>query len=442
MYRLGQVALSQDVVVDESTEYELINTAKQTDPRYDNEEGFFQYSVDELREMARNFNNGVAGIEIAVDLNHDPEKLAYAWIKPGSMYVAPSRKMAGEYSLYAQLHRFTSTGRQMVAEGTVRYFSLQIRNNVKRWINNTKQTFNNVIYGLAFTNIPVIKGLSPTFSEQEKNINKKIMDKFVQFLSELEAKKQAPSSDEREQLIKDFAALSSEDQTSLGDRVYAVIDIEEVETPEETPAEAQEVEVAEQAEQAAPEASAGENEGESQEETSEASEPAAEKAPEETPAPEVEEAQVSAPSVPAEVTASEVNYAERLASVEKQLSDALSQNKQLLEQQRDVKLGEVADGLVLSKDRKVGFTPAVKTNLVAFMRSLSDEQVASFQKIFSEIKSVDLGVHGSAAGAPKALTDSEKVATANAKAKELMSADKSLSETMAVEKAYRELGLI
>lgn len=444
LYRVGQVAfsdqllLSEDGAIDEGKEYELINTAKQTDPRYDNEDGFFQYSVEELQEMAKNFNDGIAGIEIAVDLNHDPQKIAYAWIKPQSMYVAPSRLNPGEYSLYAQLHRFTTAGKQMVAEGAVRYFSLQIRSNVKRWINDTKQTFNNVIYGLALTNIPVFKGLSPTFSEQNTQINKNNMDKFVTLLSELEAKNKALTSEERDALVKDFAALSSEDQTTLGDRVYAVIDIEDESNSDESSEEATEQAPAEQAD--APVAKEDESVAEGAETTVSDEDKAPVASAEvaaETPAVQPVETPVET-----EVKASEVNYAERLAAVERELSETRSQNKMLLEQAREVKLSEVADSFVLGSDRKVGFTPAIKGEIVAFMRTLSDTQVSEFQKLFSNIKHVDLKVHGSAAGAPKALTDSEKVAQANAKAKEFMLADKSLSETVAIEKAYRDLGFI
>lgn len=77
---LGEEGFSED------KEYELITTAKQTDFRY----GDFQYSKDELELMAKNFNENIVGTEIPVDLNHDPEHIALAWIKPGSMIVRES----------------------------------------------------------------------------------------------------------------------------------------------------------------------------------------------------------------------------------------------------------------------------------------------------------------------------------------------------------------
>jgi len=64
--------------------------------------------------MAKNFNDNIVGTEIPVDLNHDPEHIAYAWIKPGSMEVKQSTNLDGHHSLYAQLYRFTPEGKDIV----------------------------------------------------------------------------------------------------------------------------------------------------------------------------------------------------------------------------------------------------------------------------------------------------------------------------------------
>jgi hypothetical protein len=55
-----------------------MTTAKQTDSRYGN----FEFTKKDLEEMATNFNENIVGTEIPVDLNHDPEHIAYAWITP------------------------------------------------------------------------------------------------------------------------------------------------------------------------------------------------------------------------------------------------------------------------------------------------------------------------------------------------------------------------
>ncbi len=140
----------------------MITTAKQTDSRY----GDFEYSKDELETMAKHFNEDVVGTEIPVDLNHDPEHIALAWIKPGSMVVKESTRLPGQYSLYAQLYKFTPDGKEKVETGALRYFSLQIQHQFAKIVDNSKKVYKLVIRALALTNMPVIKDMAPTLSEK------------------------------------------------------------------------------------------------------------------------------------------------------------------------------------------------------------------------------------------------------------------------------------
>lgn len=118
--------------------------------------------------MAKNFNDDVVGTEIPVDLNHDPEHIALAWIKPGSMVVRESTKLKGQYSLYAQLYRFTPDGKEKIETGALRYFSLQIQHQMSKFVDNAKKVYKLVIRALALTNMPVIKDMAPTLSEKNK----------------------------------------------------------------------------------------------------------------------------------------------------------------------------------------------------------------------------------------------------------------------------------
>jgi len=163
----------------EDKEYELITTAKQTDHRY----GDFQYSKEQLETMAKNFNDNVVGTEIPVDLNHDPEHIAYAWIKPWSMVVKESTQLKGEYSLYAQLYRFTPEGEDMIKTWKLRYFSLQIQHEFSKFVDNVKKVYKLVIRAMALTNMPVIKDMAPTLSEEKNKplfFNHSHMEKTVE----------------------------------------------------------------------------------------------------------------------------------------------------------------------------------------------------------------------------------------------------------------------
>jgi hypothetical protein len=197
--------------------FEFIHTGKVYTNRY----GDVQFSQEQLEEMATNFNDGVAGMEIAVDINHDPEKRAYAWIAPQSLYVAPSRNEVGQYSLYGKLHRYTPEGEHFVRTGAFRYFSIEVHYDVKRYIAGKLKVFKNVLMGLALTNFPAIKGLSPTFSDtliSNKNAN---METLKIFLSAL-ASKETVSKEEKTLLSTMVASLSDEEKEEINEEVAEV----------------------------------------------------------------------------------------------------------------------------------------------------------------------------------------------------------------------------
>ncbi len=163
LYSQPEITFSEWETFSEDKQYELITTAKQTDSRYWD----FAYSKSDLENMAKNFNDDIVWTEIPVDLNHDPEHIAYAWIKPKSMEVKKSTKLDWQYSLYAQLYKFTPEGKDLVTNWKVRYFSLQIQNKFEKFVDKTKKVYNLVIRALALTNMPVIKDMAPTFAEAD-----------------------------------------------------------------------------------------------------------------------------------------------------------------------------------------------------------------------------------------------------------------------------------
>ena len=87
------------------------------------------------------------------------------------MEVKESSKLEGQYSLYAQLYRFTPEGKDLVSKWKIRYFSLQIQNKFEKFIDKTKKNFKFVIRALALTNMPVIKDMAPTFNESNLLFN-------------------------------------------------------------------------------------------------------------------------------------------------------------------------------------------------------------------------------------------------------------------------------
>ncbi len=202
-----------EIILDEwedvlKKQFELLTTAKQTDSRYWN----FEFSKKDLQEMATNFNSNIVGTEIPVDLNHDPEHIAYAWISPGSMEVKESTKIKGQFSLFANLYKFTPEWKDMVQTGKIRYFSLQIQHKFEKFVDKTKKVFNNVIRALALTNMPVIKDMSPTFNEDVNKSGKNNLSNNPNGIMEKEMKEMQDNH------AKELADAKLANETALSEK--------------------------------------------------------------------------------------------------------------------------------------------------------------------------------------------------------------------------------
>jgi len=323
---------------DPNAEFEILTTAKHIDSRY----GEFQYKQSDLEEMAKNFNEEVVGTDIAVDLNHDQECIALAWIKPASMSVKPSRKLAGEYSLYAQLCKFSPKGEEYVSTGALRYFSVELQFKMDRMISGVKKTFKNVIRGLALTNRPVVKDMNPIFSES--NIHNPIqMNKFNEMLEALKAKSIVTKVEFSE--LKKLADEAVEADAEVKGEVEAAT--AEVEAKVEEPAKAtDEKALAELAEKAVRKAL----------------------------------------SESGKSTFSAADVAVMLADATKEaIKEPMKRLNEVLDNARGAKLSAQVKGLCLSEDKNVGFKAAQQDKVLAFVKKLSDEMASEYFSIHSDI---------------------------------------------------------
>lgn len=348
----------------EDKEYELISTAKQTDPRY----GEFNFSKEQLEEMATHFNEDIVGTDIPVDENHDPNHKALAWMKKGSARVAPSKKLKGQYSLYAKLERYTPKGMEYMKTGAYRYFSLQIQNKFEKVVEGTKKVFSNVIRSLALTNQPVIKDLAPTFSEAQLKLNNNVMN-ITQFL----------------ELAQNFL---KEEKVSQSQLVTLKTLSEGFEGDDKTKADEKVKEAEEKAEPAE-----GKEGGEGDEGKEGAADPA-EKAGEEA-AKELSEKLKGKESF----NLSEVQDIMKTA-VAAALKPVARQLNEVMVGQREKNLSEQVNTLSLSDTQQVGFKPEAKGKVLDFVKTLSDVQAAKYFEIHKDIiTSVDLNEYGNAISA-------------------------------------------
>lgn len=355
--------------------------------QYTDRYGDFAFTQEQLEDMARNFNANVAGHEIAVDVNHAPERRAYAWIQPNSMFVAPSVIAQGEYSLYAKLYRFTPEGEHFVKTGAFRYFSIEYVKKHTAWIDGVKQTVQNVILGLALTNRPAVKGLAPTFSELTNPTEMEIVTKLLSALKT----RDIVSKEDKEMLAMVLSDLSEEDAEAVKADVEEITNKPEVE--------------------------------EVKEEAKEEEAPAGEEAPEaEAPA-----------EAPAEAVLSELVQM-------KQTNEAMAQELSALKAEKAER--EVADcfsALVISEDNKTGFVKTAEEKVTSFLKGLDESQRAVFSELVKEVKNVDFAVHGTEEFADASEEGMEK--KAQKLAQEKMAAKKGLKKFEALAEAYKELGM-
>ncbi len=407
-YTFSQFALSEGF--DKDADFEFLHTGKNTDPRY----GDFRFSKEELEEMANNFNSDVRGVEIAVDINHDPSKRAYAWIKPGSMYVSSSSKLDGEYSLYGKLHRYSDEGEKMLKNGVYRYFSLEIVGKLTTVIKDIKKTFKNVITGLALTNTPVIKGLRATYSENLLP-NTHNMTEFKALVTELLQKGHATLS-EKEQVADLFVGLSKDQQGHLQTQLSEVDGLPE--EPTEAPAE-QVPDVASSAPETAPVEVPAEVPAEAQPEV-----------------PTVVETPVAALS---EDASQQLAESMRLAEENKALKEQVAQFAEAI---RGEKVAQQVKGLMLSEARPIGIAPgngnANEARLKSLLMSLSESQAAELVSLLSEVSSVDFKEHGKNVGE---LSLSEKEALLDETADAVLAKNPTMPKHEAMAVAAKQLGL-
>jgi len=368
--------------ISENIAYELVRTGMQYTDRY----GDFAFTREQLEEMSTNFNAGIAGHEIAVDVNHDPERRAYAWIQPGSMYVGPSMIVQGEYSLYARLHRFTPEGEHFVKTGAFRYFSIEYVKSFNTWIDGVKKSAKNVILGLALTNRPAVKGLAPTFTD----LNHSDMEILTKLLSNLKTR-EIVSKEDKDMLATLLSDLPEEDAEAVK------ADVEEVNAK---PEEVEKEEVVE-------------------EEKAEDAEPAKEEAPE--------------ADAPAEASLSElVTMKEQVATMAQELS-ALRAEKE------EASISLLFSSLVISEENPTGFVKTSEEAVKSFLRSLNEGQRAEFSALVKDVKNVDFVVHGTEEYANTPEDAMEK--KAQKLADEMMKKDEKLKKFEALSAAYKELGM-
>lgn len=114
-----------------------------------------------LRRIVENFERRVRGVDVPVDLEHDPTTGAAGWVR--ALKIAPSSANPQRQALWARVE-WTPLGRELVGSGQYRYISAEFGTYRDP---ETGQEYQDVLYAITLTNRPFVKGLRPVSLEDE-----------------------------------------------------------------------------------------------------------------------------------------------------------------------------------------------------------------------------------------------------------------------------------
>lgn len=124
---------------------QIMKTGKWAHPKH----GDIEITPTNLVRFKDNFDKKVRGVDLAMDVAHEPDKGSVAWFK--------ELKIDGD-KLMAKVD-WTDEGAQLVKSGKYRYFSPEF---MFSWTDNeTGQQYHDVLFGGALTNRPFLKGMEP-----------------------------------------------------------------------------------------------------------------------------------------------------------------------------------------------------------------------------------------------------------------------------------------
>jgi len=172
--------------------------------------------ITRLGSIVTNFDEGVRGVGIAIDITHDPDKGAAGWIK--KLEISASSSKPGKQALWAEVD-WTPMGEELIKLETFKYISSEFGSDTN---GETKKITENVLRAATLTNRPFVKGLLAVELDEKGNPPTKI-----EILRE---------GDFYHQVYGNFTIKADESKGSLVQRVTsAVLSVLGKETPSTLP---------------------------------------------------------------------------------------------------------------------------------------------------------------------------------------------------------------
>lgn len=182
-----------------------------------------------IKDIVKNFEEDVRGIELAVDENHEENHKALAWFK--ELIVEEDGN-----ALFADV-KLTAKGAALLNEGAYKYFSPEI---IFHTVDEESGNFiSNLLNGGAFTNRPFFKRMKPLMASEDANTgvqsgsastkgsayffsNSNPMKKLIELMAKL-ADKSTISASERDELAQVYSELPEADRSEDLNKTFAEI---------------------------------------------------------------------------------------------------------------------------------------------------------------------------------------------------------------------------
>ncbi|MCK5608280.1 hypothetical protein KAR91_40740 [Candidatus Pacearchaeota archaeon] len=169
----------------------------------------------DLKQMVKNFQEKVRGIDLMLDFSHESEKEAAAWFN--DVYLSESGK-----ELWAIVD-WTEKGEKKVRKKEYRYISADFTFSYKD--NESLKEHGATLFGAGLTNRPVVKGMAPVILSENNSEGKMPNEDFKKELEEMKTtigKKDAKIKELEEKLAGSDKKLSEKlDEIKLSEEKVA-----------------------------------------------------------------------------------------------------------------------------------------------------------------------------------------------------------------------------
>ena len=338
---IGKVELLQGLNDPRFSTIEILRTGRVQDRDLD-------ITEDMLKAFVKNFHDNVYGSDIQVNLAHNREGEAAGWIR--NVFISGD-------SLFAEID-WTELGQEKIKKRQYRFTSAELALSTVH--HKTGEQIDNVLIGVALTNIPAVKGLDAVQLSEDVQL----------FLN---------SYNTMEKLKKLYVELSAKDKITKSEFLKFSEEAKKVEGEEKKEAEGLKTELEQKVEEEKPAVVPEKTEEEKKKEE--------------------EEKKVAEEAKKAE---EEKKEAEKLTEKAQyvSLADYNRQKEEISKLQEKIEYKELCekanDKLYLSEKNDIGFSTTEQLDEATnFMKSLSQAQQDKFIDLIGKVRTVDFSVIGS-----------------------------------------------